>query len=83
VAAAKIVFEGKNFRRVIYTDASGQYVFEAPAGVYRMSVKSPGFRPLRRKRLNLTSGVTLTRDFTLSVSEPAGILKIEAPKKND
>ena len=61
------------------TDA-GIYVLPyLPAGVYRVQVAAPGFRPAGSENVTLRAAQTLTLDFKLDVDAITETVNIEAP----
>ena len=65
IPAAVIVIEPENFEKESGYTEDGSYQVDLPAGSYRVTVRSDGFYPLRRKRVRISAGTTETLDFRL------------------
>ena len=62
------------------TTEAGIYVLPyLPAGVYRLQVAAPGFRPAASEHVTLRAAQTLTLDFKLDVDAITETVNIEAP----
>ncbi len=53
IANAKINIEGHNLKKEIRSSAEGVFQIDLPAGTYRISIESPGFRTFKRKDLQI------------------------------
>jgi hypothetical protein len=61
---------GTNLRRIAVTTAAGVYTAPSLApGRYRIEVELPGFKPIRRDGLNLSTGERARLDFTIAVGD--------------
>jgi len=59
-----------NQQRVVVTSADGVYTAPSLApGAYRVDVELPGFKPIRRERVRLSTGEKARIDFALAVGE--------------
>lgn len=50
----------------VVTDANGQFVIEAPRGVYRLNITHSDARPLEARRIRLVSHLTQSENFYLT-----------------
>jgi hypothetical protein len=66
VVSGSIIIEGRNFRRELAPNEEGNFQAELPAGVYRVTVNSMGFRRFRRKNIKVESNPPTTMKITLS-----------------
>jgi hypothetical protein len=65
IPAAEITFEGRGVGREWGYTEDGTYQMELPSGVYFVTLKSDGYRTLRRQRVRVRAGSTATINFTL------------------
>lgn len=68
VVNASVKVEGRRIRRELRTDEEGRFHVELPAGVYRVTVYSPGFGLFRQKGVRVQAGVTATVRVALKVA---------------
>ena len=65
VPGARIIVEGKEFRRDVVSADDGSYAIELPEGKYKVRVMLDGFYPSRKKTVRISSNVTTKLDVTL------------------
>lgn len=65
ILASIITIEGKGFRREVGYTEDGNYRIDLPAGHYRLTIRSRGFRTLRSNKIRIRAGVTKTINFRL------------------
>jgi hypothetical protein len=66
VPGAKIIVEGKGFRREAVSADDGSYAIELPEGKYKVRVMLGGSYPSRKKTVRISSYVTTKLDVTLT-----------------
>jgi hypothetical protein len=74
-ARVTLVNQGTAFRRVVETNASGQYVASAiPTGAYQITVEKTGFETVRRSGIDLHVATTVSinaQSITVNASAPS------------
>lgn len=69
IMASVIIIEGRNFKREEGYTEDGNYRVDLPPGLYYFTLKSDGFRTLRRRRVRVRPNSTVKLDFTLRRSK--------------
>lgn len=86
VSATVIVMdEDTGIRRTVQTDAEGGYAaFGLPAGLYRVTVRRPGFQTMVRWNVRLDPATDLRLDFVMLVGSTRNVITVEgtAPSLN-
>jgi Carboxypeptidase regulatory-like domain len=70
VDGAKVHFQSGKVGNTVFTDSKGYYAADLPLGDYRVTVVSPGFRPIYRPFFRVESPTTIPFDFILHPSPP-------------
>lgn len=65
IMASVIIVEGRGFKREEGYTEDGHYRVALPPGIYYFTLKSDGFRTLRRRRVRVRPNSTVKLDFTL------------------
>ena len=68
---ARIIIEGKRFKRRLSSADDGTYSIDAPAGTYKVRVEYVGFHPSRVRGVVITSnGVTMLNIVLYPIVKP-------------
>ena len=65
VVYARIVIEGKNFKRKVKTNEAGEYEVALPIGQYEIFAEMDGFHSSKRRKLCVVENKIIERNFTL------------------
>ena len=65
VVGAKIIIEGKGFRREAVSDDDGRYAIDLHVGKYKLRVELGGFYPSRKKAVRISLNADTKLDVTL------------------
>jgi hypothetical protein len=68
VTKASIKIESKRIKKEVTSDAEGRFQAELPAGVYKITVYSPGFESFMGKSVRVQAGQITTINTSLEVA---------------
>ena len=66
IVHAKIVIEAKRFRKSVFTNNSGEYSVDVPAGKYKVKAEKNGFRTSGKKIVRVILGKENQINFVLT-----------------